>query len=66
MAISSKDVKKGKDLVEKLLLIKGKTYNKWLHEKQQEFIEENQDLILEALSVLTDDDEKDKVQKEGV
>lgn len=59
LSITQKDLKKSKDLVEKLLKVQGHKYNDWLHQQHQTFIEENQDLILEALSAFTEPDEKE-------
>ncbi|MES9793510.1 hypothetical protein ABWL24_24065 [Priestia megaterium] len=61
MTISQKELKKSKDLVEKLLKVNGNKYNDWLHQQHQQFIEENQDLILQALSAFTgQEEEKEK------
>ncbi|MEW4212275.1 hypothetical protein Q0O85_27535 [Priestia megaterium] len=57
MTISQKELKKSKDLVEKLLKVNGNKYNDWLHQQHQQFIEENQDLILQALSAFTGEEE---------
>ncbi|MFE7083144.1 hypothetical protein [Priestia megaterium] len=59
MTVSQKDVKKSKDLVEKLLKVNDQKYNDWLHQQHQQFIEENQDLILQALSAFTSQEEED-------
>ncbi|MFE7083435.1 hypothetical protein [Priestia megaterium] len=60
MTVSQKDVKKSKDLVEKLLKVNDQKYNDWLHQQHQQFIEENQDLILQALSAFTDQGEEEE------
>ncbi|MGR9527438.1 hypothetical protein ACSS31_27540 (plasmid) [Priestia megaterium] len=60
MTISQKDLKKSKDLVEKLLKVNGNKYNDWLHQQHQQFIEENQDLILQALSAFTGEEEEEE------
>ncbi|TPF14095.1 hypothetical protein [Priestia megaterium] len=60
MTISQKELKKSKDLVEKLLKVNGNKYNDWLHQQHQQFIEENQDLILQALSAFTGEEEKEE------
>ena len=61
LTISQKELKKSKDLVEKLLKVNGNKYNDWLHQQHQQFIEENQDLILQALSAFTgQEEEKEK------
>lgn len=57
MSITLKDLKKSKDIVEKLLHINGENYNEWLHQQHQQYIEENQSLILEALSLFTGNDD---------
>ncbi|MCP1191431.1 hypothetical protein NKR17_20610 [Priestia flexa] len=59
MTISQKELKKSKDLVEKLLKVNGNKYNDWLHQQHQQFIEENQDLILQALSAFTGEEEEE-------
>ncbi|OZT10765.1 hypothetical protein CHN50_20210 [Priestia aryabhattai] len=58
--ISQKELKKSKDLVEKLLKVNGNKYNDWLHQQHQQFIEENQDLILQALSAFTGEEEEEE------
>ncbi|MCM3255542.1 hypothetical protein [Priestia aryabhattai] len=60
MTISQKELKKSKDLVEKLLKVNGNKYNDWLHQQHQQFIEENQDLILQALSAFTGGEEEEE------
>ncbi|PFA93749.1 hypothetical protein CN383_28040 [Priestia megaterium] len=60
MTISQKELKKSKDLVEKLLKVNGNKYNDWLHQQHQHFIEENQDLILQALSAFTGEEEEEE------
>lgn len=60
LTISQKELKKSKDLVEKLLKVNGNKYNEWLHQKHQQFIEENQDLILQALSAFTGEEEEEE------
>lgn len=59
LSISQKDLKKSKDLVEKLLKVNDVKYNDWLHQQHQQFIEENQDLILQALSAFTGQEEEE-------
>ncbi len=63
MTVSQKDVKKSKDLVEKLLKVNDQKYNDWLHQQHQQFIEENQDLILQALSAFTGQGEEEEKSK---
>ncbi|WP_427127385.1 hypothetical protein ACQCPQ_27050 (plasmid) [Priestia megaterium] len=60
MTISQKELKKSKDLVEKLLKVNGNKYNDWLHQQHQQFIEENQNLILQALSAFTGEEEEEE------
>jgi hypothetical protein len=60
MTVSQKDVKKSKDLVEKLLKVNDQKYNDWLHQQHQQFIEENQELILQALSAFTGQGEEEE------
>ncbi|MGN7232881.1 hypothetical protein ACTHQ0_24180 [Priestia megaterium] len=60
MTISQKELKKSKDLVEKLLKVNRNKYNDWLHQQHQQFIEENQDLILQALSAFTGEEEEEE------
>lgn len=60
LTISQKELKKSKDLVEKLLKVNGNKYNDWLHQQHQQFIEENQDLILQALSAFTSEEEEEE------
>lgn len=65
MSITLKDLKKSKDIVERLLRINGENYNEWLHQLHQQYIEENQSLILEALSLFTgNDDSSEEKQSE--
>ncbi|MCM3186811.1 hypothetical protein [Priestia megaterium] len=66
MTISQKELKKSKDLVEKLLKVNGNKYNDWLHQQHQQFIEENQDLILQALSAFTGQEEKEEKSESKV
>ncbi|PED08285.1 MULTISPECIES: hypothetical protein [Bacillus] len=49
--VTQRDLKKSRDLVEKLLKVKGESYQNWLHAQHQQFIEGNQELILEALTL---------------
>ncbi len=63
LTISQKELKKSKDLVEKLLKVNGNKYNDWLHQQHQQFIEENQDLILQALSAFTGQEEEEEEEK---
>jgi hypothetical protein len=60
LTISQKELKKSKGLVEKLLKVNGNKYNDWLHQQHQQFIEENQDLILQALSAFTGEEEEEE------
>jgi len=60
VTVSQKDIKKSKDLVEKLLKVNDQKYNDWLHQQHQQFIEENQDLILQALSAFTGQGEEEE------
>ncbi|MGG3801902.1 hypothetical protein [Metabacillus fastidiosus] len=53
MAIAAKDLKMSKELVEKLLKVNGQKYNEWLFQQHQNFIENNQDLILQALNAFS-------------
>lgn len=65
MSITLKDLKKSKDIVERLLRINGENYNEWLQQLHQQYIEENQSLILEALSLFTgNDDSSEEKQSE--
>ncbi|PEZ05305.1 hypothetical protein CN326_14940 [Bacillus sp. AFS018417] len=50
MAISQKELKKEREMVSNLLKANGEDYNHWLHLHHQKYIEENQDLILQALN----------------
>lgn len=47
--MATKEQKQNKNFAEKLLRISGVDYDKWLDEKHQEVIQNNQSLILEAL-----------------
>lgn len=64
VTVSQKDIKKSKDLVEKLLKVNDQKYNDWLHQQHQQFIEENQDLILQALSAFTGQGEEEEEKNE--
>ncbi|WP_440604706.1 hypothetical protein [Bacillus sp. GB_SG_008] len=50
MAITQKELKKEREMVSNLLKANGEDYNHWLHLHHQKYIEENQDLILQALN----------------
>lgn len=47
--VATKEQKQNKNFAEKLLRISSVDYDKWLDEKHQEVIQNNQSLILEAL-----------------
>ncbi|PGA56721.1 hypothetical protein [Bacillus pseudomycoides] len=57
--VTQRDLKKSRDLVEKLLKVKGESYQNWLHAQHQQFIEGHQELILEALTLFVGE-EKDQ------
>lgn len=54
--VTQRDLKKSRDLVEKLLKVKGESYQNWLHAQHQQYIEGNQELILEALTLFVEDE----------
>lgn len=54
--VTQRDLKKSRDLVEKLLKVKGESYQNWLHAQHQQFVEGNQDLILEALTLFVEEE----------
>ncbi|MGH1145045.1 hypothetical protein [Bacillus pseudomycoides] len=54
--VTQRDLKKSRDLVEKLLKVKGECYQNWLHAQHQQFIEGNQELILEALTLFVEEE----------
>ncbi|MBC6970930.1 hypothetical protein H9I32_00110 [Bacillus sp. Xin] len=54
--VTQRDLKKSRDLVEKLLKVKGESYQNWLHAQHQQFIEGNQELILEALTLFVEEE----------
>ena len=54
--VTQRDLKKSRDLVEKLLKVKGESYQNWLHVQHQQFIEGNQELILEALTLFVEEE----------
>ncbi|WP_074038011.1 hypothetical protein [Exiguobacterium profundum] len=47
--MASKEQKQKRSFAEKLLRIRGKDYEEWLDEQHQQVIQDNQELILEAL-----------------
>lgn len=47
--VASKEQKQNRSFAEKLLRIRGKDYEEWLDEQHQQVIQDNQELILEAL-----------------
>ena len=47
--MASKEQKQNRSFAEKLLRIRGKDYEEWLDEQHQRVIQDNQELILEAL-----------------
>lgn len=56
--MATKEEKQRKQFTEKLLRIKGVEYDKWLDEKHQTVIQENQDLVLMALESVLDNGSK--------
>ncbi|HDR4885410.1 TPA: hypothetical protein QCR18_004690 [Bacillus cereus] len=54
--VTQRDLKKSRDLVEKLLKVKGESYQNWLYAQHQQFVEGNQDLILEALTLFVEEE----------
>ncbi|HHL0974062.1 TPA: hypothetical protein ACQUHP_005777 [Bacillus cereus] len=63
--VTQKDLKKSRDLVEKLLKVKGESYQNWLHAQHQQFVEGNQDLILEALTLFVEEEKGPSRVPEG-
>ncbi|MCQ6529815.1 hypothetical protein [Bacillus mycoides] len=63
--VTQRDLKKSRDLVEKLLKVKGESYQNWLHAQHQLFIEGNQELILEALTLFVEEDKGSNRTPEG-
>lgn len=49
MAATTREIKQSKDLVQTLLKVQDLSYNDWLHEKHQEYIQENQDVVMDSL-----------------
>ncbi|UOQ91485.1 hypothetical protein MUO14_12915 [Halobacillus shinanisalinarum] len=49
MGATNREVKQSKDLVQTLLQVQDLSYNDWLHEKHQEYIQENQNVVMESL-----------------
>lgn len=49
--MASKEQKSRKQFAEKLLRIKGINYDEWLDSKHQEVIQENQDVVMQALEM---------------
>ena len=49
MGATNRELKQSKDLVQTLLTIQDLSYNDWLHEKHQEYIQENQDVVMKSL-----------------
>ncbi|UOR10279.1 hypothetical protein [Halobacillus amylolyticus] len=49
MGATNREIKQSKDLVQTLLTIQDLSYNDWLHSKHQEYIQENQDVVMKSL-----------------
>ncbi|CDQ20324.1 MULTISPECIES: hypothetical protein [Bacillaceae] len=49
MGATNRELKQSKDLVQTLLTIQDLSYNDWLHSKHQEYIQENQDVVMKSL-----------------
>ncbi|BCC15049.1 hypothetical protein BC30048_p2061 (plasmid) [Bacillus cereus] len=70
--VTSKDIKKQKDMITIILKTQGEKYNNWLYNIHQEFIDTNQDVVMKALAafaaggVLEDgsSDSKDEQEEE--
>jgi len=52
--VTKKEQKRNKEFVQKLLLVENKDYDEWLNEKHEEHIQENSELLLEALEKAID------------
>ncbi|WP_242230101.1 hypothetical protein [Bacillus cereus group sp. BfR-BA-01329] len=71
--VTSKDIKKQKDMITIILKTQGEKYNNWLYNIHQEFIDANQDVVMKALAafaaggVLEDSssDSKDEQEEEN-
>ncbi|MGD6955519.1 hypothetical protein ACQCWI_28440 [Bacillus thuringiensis] len=48
--VTSKDIKKQKDMITIILKTQGERYNNWLYNIHQEFIDANQDVVMRALA----------------
>ncbi|MGP4070639.1 hypothetical protein [Halobacillus sp. B29] len=60
MGVTNRELKQSKDLVQTLLTIQDISYNEWLHEKHQEYIQENQDVVMKSLLHYKEVDEENK------
>ncbi|MBN9654687.1 hypothetical protein J0K78_10465 [Halobacillus sp. GSS1] len=49
MGVTNRELKQSKDLVQTLLTIQDISYNDWLHEKHQDYIQQNQDVVMKSL-----------------
>lgn len=49
LGATNRELKQSKDLVQTLLTIQDLSYNDWLHIKHQEYIQENQDVVMKSL-----------------
>ena len=60
MGVTNRELKQSKDLVQTLLTIQDISYNEWLHEKHQEYIQQNQDVVMKSLLHYKGVDEENK------
>ena len=49
MGATNRELKQSKELVQTLLTIQDLSYNDWLHDKHQEYIQENQQVVMKSL-----------------
>lgn len=62
--LATKEQRQNKRFVEKLLQIKGIDYDDWVDEIHTEFIQNNNDLILQGLKLLTKQEQKHEEKEE--
>ncbi|MBF0706008.1 hypothetical protein IQ283_05255 [Alkalihalobacillus hwajinpoensis] len=49
MGATNRELKQSKELVQTLLTIQDLSYSDWLHDKHQEYIQENQQVVMKSL-----------------
>lgn len=63
--VTKKEQRQNKQFVEKLLLIENKKYEDWLNDKHEEYIQENNTLLLDALEKVIKNNEVTKTGEQN-